>query len=178
MLDNRIALLRKIRDEVRDYLFTESNKVFKSVTNYLLGKWAQPEDMLVDILADLKSAEQVAKVQPKVQPTLVPEPLSFARVAASRPDPLAKSQKRQNIVVLKPKDGSKIDTSESVKEIIFKKVIPTLKRVRVRNVRKVRDKGVLIEADSEADLQAIRKTVAKQAETIKVDEPRKIGPNS
>lgn len=170
--DEKLVKLRTLRDELNVFLFNDSNKVTRSAIGYILAKWNQTEDFLTDTLADLKVPRAVGPEERVAVPTHVTPAMTFAKVAASRPDPMARVRKL-NVVILKPKQGSKI---EGVKERVISALMPVMTNIKVWNIRKIRDRGVFVETESEKDLQAMKEGIEEHIKDIQVGDPRKIGP--
>lgn len=105
--------------------------------------------------------------------------MTYSSVAAR---PLAvtgtnkKPVKKATVVLIRPKEECKLDTSEQIKEQLVKMVLPALKSVRVRNIRKTRERGLIIETDSVADLTKIKESAEIQSIGLNVVEPHKLGP--
>ncbi|XP_017794532.1 PREDICTED: uncharacterized protein LOC108576113 [Habropoda laboriosa] len=83
--------------------------------------------------------------------------------------------KKSQVVIIKPAISDSKDTSESVKEKIFEVLKENKKDLRIKQVRKIRNNGVLIEAGGEDDLKIIKE--AKFAKLgLKCEAPKMLNP--
>lgn len=91
-VDDKLVQLRSLRDQLSSFLFTETNKVTHNAISFILKKWRQTEDLLVDTLVDLKVAKERPALPEIPKAPLVPV-MSYASVAAKQADPMAKIRK-------------------------------------------------------------------------------------
>lgn len=108
--------------------------------------------------------------------------MSYSQVAAAAavPSPAQRIPERKstvnNVVIISPKIGSEIETSEGVKDSVLRTVMPKLSSVKVRNIRRLSDKRILVETDSARDKEKLEDYIKNNHSSVQAESPRKIGP--
>lgn len=98
-----------------------------------------------------------------------------ARSSAAASLESAKTTKR-HIVTVFPEQESKIADSEETKKAIISSMAPTKEKLRIVNVRKINNKGVLIETKTEEDLKNVIANDKLKAAGLTVGIPAKLRP--
>lgn len=174
--EDAVSKIRSIRDELRAFLLKDSSKVNKSVLAYVLSKWSETEDILMDVVAQKEQLKSKVEQNPKRTDPSVIQQMSYAGAVSMPPVPGGRRHQKSNVVILRPVDSGKYESSEKVKETVVSKVLRDMKTIKIKNIRKIRDKGLLIETETEKDLKLIQASKKINEEGLKIEEPRKIGP--
>ncbi|XP_076685800.1 uncharacterized protein LOC143377883 [Andrena cerasifolii] len=77
---------------------------------------------------------------------------------ASMPSKLAQEQASKparHVVTVYPKDNTKFNNSEETKMAIMSSVLPAKEKLKIRNVRKINNNGILIETATKDDLNTV-----------------------
>lgn len=183
MEEDKIADLRLLRDQIKRLVQGDPSKISKSTQKSLLEKWTMAEDLLMNTIVENKlMRKEIALLREfKERPAPVPAPQmrSFAdalKTSAKIPVPVTIPRPKPNVVILRPTPDGPIKTADEVKSYFVKEALPELKGVRIRNVRRVRNEGLLLETDRESDLRKVRERVDAGLKDVKVEEPKTIGP--
>lgn len=107
----------------------------------------------------------------KHQPTYA----EMLRTSAAANLETAKSQKK-HIVTIFPKENSKIEDSDETKKVIISSMAPTKEKLKIVNVRKISNRGVLIETKTEKDLRSVMENEKLRAAGLTVGVPAKLRP--
>ena len=170
-----IQRIQSERESLEDYLFTDTNKVSKSMSKFVLAKWSTLERQLYEQFVEAqkwKSAYEAIKGA-----TMQPKQTYAEKVmvkAPTVPKELIKSPK--TIVTVFPAEGTKITNSEQTKEIVMGSFKPVTDKLRIRNLRKIRNNGVLIETEGRNDLMQILQSKKLEEAGLKASLPSKKQP--
>lgn len=108
-----------------------------------------------------------------------PQPLSsYAEKLKSNVVPSweeAKNMKR-HVITIFPQENSAIADSNETKQTIISNVAPSKEKLKIINVRKINNKGVLIETKTEEDLKRVLENAKLKAAGLKAGLPAKIKP--
>lgn len=167
-----VRKVRKIRDELRGFLMKDPSKVTKAVIAFVLDKWSETEDILMDIVAEnselkVKSNQLEGKATPQ---------LSYASAVGLPQIPGRKIMQKKPNVVIKLTEVGKYESSDKVKEVMVSRVLKDMRTIKIRNIRKVRENGLLIETETEKDLQLIQGNGKLRETGLKAEEPKRVGP--
>ena len=184
---DEISAMRDVSNKLRKFLFTESNRVSKSVSEFTLKCVSDLEEQMIRMIAKnerllgrLDECEkQMREREARVNETFasVAGKTAGVNVSAAKQAVSMKgtARERSYAVVVKPKDDSVKLSSEQVKECVMKNVSADL-NIRVKAVRKTRSGGLAIEAASESELKMLSECKKFGELGLKVEPPRKIGP--
>lgn len=105
-----------------------------------------------------KLTQQIQKFEKQPQKTQVSQP-TFAEIVQKQ---LRKTdqinitkRKPQNIVIIKPRSDKVIKSSEQTRASIMKSIDPERDGINIQNMRKIGGNGILIETNTEEELQKI-----------------------
>lgn len=82
----------------------------------------------------------------------------------------------KHIVTVFPQEESDIKSSDDTKSVIYSNVIPTKDKLKIRNVRKINNNGILVETETAQDLENVLKNEKLQSAGLKVGLPIKKRP--
>ena len=80
-----------------------------------------------------------------------------------------------HVVLIRPAEGQGTKSSEETKERLMQSLDPRTESVRIKNVRKTNNNGLVVETASKADLEKLKICVGRE-QTLKVEEPGRRGP--
>lgn len=169
---------KSVREKLTSYLMNDSSKISKSQARMILKYVVDLEQIVIDALVDCKSASRALNLMKKEGITdhrMTYSQVAATNIAAVPKVPLPKTY-ANSVLIVKSKEGSNIDSSEGVKDQVLKTVMPKLGSVKVRNIRRLRDKKILIETDSVNDKELIKNFINEQKGPVLAESPRKIGP--
>lgn len=185
-----IRRMKSVSEKLRKFLFTESNRISKGASEFILNTVGEYEEHMMRLIG--KNAKLQGKIE-ECERSVMSRGMSsvdksYASVVGrgnvksvsdmrdSNMEVSDRSVKdRSFAVVVKSKDMNVKMTSEQVKDKVMREVSKGL-NVRVRAVRKTRSGGIVIETVSEAEVGRISECRKFNEIGLKVETPRKIGP--
>lgn len=164
--------------EVVEYITDVKKKVNKEASNILLPKIYQLKAMLDVTLQTLAIREgeiRALKTKDQTQSKDEIPKVTFAQVAKRTEKGKQKEvQPPKKVVLAYPeKDGQ---TSDETKALIQDKCHPTEEGWKVKNFRRIRGGGMLIEAGDEQTLTKIKNSQRLKEIGLRIEEPKKRGP--
>lgn len=104
-------------------------------------------------------------------------PLSYARVAASggAPELVPVKKKKDQKILVKPKNIEECGNSEEVKMLLQKELDSCKNEIRVKFIRKLKNKAILMELNDTKDMEIIKKKLESSDKLTHVV-PGRIGP--
>lgn len=82
----------------------------------------------------------------------------------------------RNVVTVFPVEGTSIANSDQTKERVMGSIKPVTEKLKIRNLRKIRNNGVLIETETREDLELILKSKKLEEAGLKAGLPNKMLP--
>lgn len=86
------------------------------------------------------------------------------------------SKAPRHIVTVFPKEGSKIQDSDGTRQAICTKVAPVKEKLKIKALKRISNKGVLIETETKEDLESVLKDERLQSAGLMVTFPAKKRP--
>ncbi|CAK9796337.1 Uncharacterized 50 kDa protein in type I retrotransposable element R1DM [Anthophora quadrimaculata] len=183
--------MRGISAKLRKYVFTESNRVSKVTSEFLLGCVSEYEEQMMRLvrknerlqgrLDECKERErqnECERMSRVASYASVAGMTGVGGVSGERRDGVSvrgKSKEKSFAVVVKARDANVKMTSEQVKEKIMKDVSGQL-NVCVKALRRTRAGGVAIEAATARDMKLLQECKRFEDVGLKVELPKKVGP--
>ncbi|XP_067206978.1 uncharacterized protein [Linepithema humile] len=177
-----IEYVSKQREELEKFLFLESNKITRPAIKYVLEKWRLMEAKMIELIA--KQSQMSEKIE-----VLKKEKMSnnnketYAEITQNKYSITKKDKdvnkyknKADRIIIIKPKENKENVTIEEIKSKFFETIKGRKDDIRINNIRKTRDNGILIETEDREDITVIKKMDLDKAE-LKTETPRKVGPS-
>lgn len=130
------------------------------------------EAMDATLSSVVKTIKELNKAQ-KLQPQMTYSEKLKQNTAATLE--AAKHAKR-HVVTIFPAENSKIADSSETKQTIFSAVAPTKDKLKIVNVRRINNKGVLIETKTEQDLKNVLDNTKLKAAGLTAGLPAKLKP--
>lgn len=81
-----------------------------------------------------------------------------------------------NVVLIRPKDTKKFETSEETKKALTKLVSPKEENLQIRNVRRAQGNGLIVETAKSSNVEALLKNEKLRSAGLIVDVPMKKSP--
>ena len=81
----------------------------------------------------------------------------------------------RHVVFIRPAEGQEMKSSDETKERLMQSFDPRTENVRIRNVRKTRDNGLVVETASKEDMEKFVTCVTREA-TLRTEQPGKRKP--
>lgn len=170
----------KIRRELTAFVLGEGNKVNKSAAGFILEAFGCMEGIVQDLLernarlegrlherGDLESVLYRATVSPVK---------TYATATVAAPVSTGKrGQPTNNILIVRPENEADMSSSEDVKKEVVKMLQPRLSHIRVRNIRKLKDKSVVVELASEQEARQVEDEIGRNVR-LKAKKPTTIKP--
>ncbi|CAK9820511.1 Uncharacterized 50 kDa protein in type I retrotransposable element R1DM [Anthophora quadrimaculata] len=121
---------------------------------------------------DAKIGGAIAKIL-QIESNTIKPALSYAEKVKVRSNvvPQKAIQPPRNVITVYPAENSTIKDSEETKKAIVGSMIPAKEKLKIRNVRKINNKGILIETQTPEDLQNLLKSQKLETAGLKVGLP-------
>lgn len=170
---NKLEEVRKERASLEEFLFNDNNKISKSAIKYILSKWMLLEGKLQEeILESEKLRSTYQELQKPVKTTTyaqaVSAPWSELKIKATKTT-------TQSILLIKPKNDTDKRDNEEIKSDFCKLLEKQKSKIKFKSIRKMRNKGLVAELDSENDMKIIQDSELNKIE-LKAEIPTKSGP--
>lgn len=127
----------------------------------------QIEKSVITKMSEIKDACSSHVIQPTYAEKVKVKSLSV-------PQSMVKSPR--NVVTVYPAEGTLINTSDQTKERVMGSIKPVTEKLKIRNLRKIRNNGVLIETETREDLTLILKSKKLEEAGLKAGLPNKLLP--
>lgn len=176
-----LEAIRRERTELEEFLFNESNKVNKVAIKYILAKWSLLEGKLQDEILEKE------KLQVAYQITQKTACRSYSRIVSAGPLTIGQSDAQpkfakknikedHEIVLIKPMQDTDQRNNEEIKSAVLNKLEEVKSKLKVRNIRQMRNKGLIIEVKDKKDLNIIGQIGLEQI-SLRAEKPGKIDPS-
>lgn len=169
-----------IKRELTAFVLGDNNKVNKSAANHILDAFACMETIVQELIEKNARLEgrlhERDDVEKLVYRASTPPPKSASDVVRRREDNAPRrAESKKNVIVVRPDNDASMDNSEEVKKEIVKTLKTKIKDIRVKNLRKLRDKSVVMELATDRDLRVVEEEINKN-DKLKVKRPAVIRP--
>lgn len=180
MSEDDLEQVRRIGQCIREGIFKETNKVSKTMCEFIMTKVAEYEFFINKMIAKNERLKgQLSGMREYRKEYMKGEGVDMYGVSIGMSEGRGRVcghsegsvGKRSYAVVVRGNDMN----SEQVKESVLTNVKPVV-NVRVKAVRKVRNGGVAIETVSEKERDVLTRCPRFQKAGLKVELPKKIGP--
>ncbi|XP_053993909.1 uncharacterized protein LOC128884518 [Hylaeus volcanicus] len=170
---------RKEREELEAYLFNDANKLTKSAIQFILSKWGILENRLQNEILE-KEKLLVRNEEIKSKPTMTYAQVTSRGVGLAPPRVSTvgtprKEKSTSQILIVKAVNDKDNRSSEELKNQVTQALESKRKDLRVRNIRQLRNKGVLLELESKKDVDIV-KGVGLDGRGLSVAAPKKLDP--
>lgn len=161
-----VEMMRDIKGRLHSYIFSDSCKVNGSIKQTVLDYFTEVDGVVAKLIGENAKPEQRLERQEKDREQFVNRTmpsLSFAEVAASRSvmNLPIKPKMGDNALIVRSKDNFKGKNSDDVKNSLFAELKDKKGEIRIRAVRKLKDKAVIMEMDSKQDLEQVVECISK-----------------
>ncbi|XP_017795321.1 PREDICTED: uncharacterized protein LOC108576773 [Habropoda laboriosa] len=121
---------------------------------------------------DAKIGGAIAKIL-EIESNTGKSALSYAEKVKVRSNvvPQTAIKPPRNVITVYPSENSTIKDSEETKKAIVSSMTPAKEKLKIRNVRKINNKGILIETETPEDLQHLLRNQKLEAVGLKVGLP-------
>lgn len=177
-----IEYVSKQREELEKFLFLESNKISRPAIKYILEKWRLMETRMTELISKQSQLNEKIETLSKEKMTTKNKE-SYAEITQIKERFTKKDKNRDKyknkadrIIIIKPKDNKENTTIEEIKNKFLETIKSRRDDIRINNIRKTREKGILIETEDREDITMIKKMDLDKVE-LKTELPRKVGPS-
>nr|XP_022908755.1 uncharacterized protein LOC111420084 [Onthophagus taurus] len=166
--------MRAVKRDLQQFLINDPAKLSKNTRINILERFNKVEELFQEMVIESQVNKRLIEdLKMKINlPAVVAAP-SFARVVSSRVQP---ETEEKNVIIIRGKEESMLNNSELVKKAVCDEMVKGLKTVKIRNLRKIRDNGVVIETETKEDLEIIKRSGKLTEMGLKVEAPKKSGP--
>lgn len=168
--------IRKERKELERYLFSDNNKISKPAIKFILEKWLTLETKLQDQVLEIERLKAIKQ-------TVDTPALSYSRVVRTpgriAPSSVTPEKKKENfeVLLIKPNDeeADKRNNNE-LKNDIIKKLKNVEHKLKVKNMRQLKKKGMVLEVQSDKDVEMINGCDLSSI-GLRIERPKKMNPS-
>lgn len=171
----------KVRQELEDFVFNESNKVSKNVIKFIFSKWAILETKVGEEIVEKekwKSAYQSLTTKPSYADVAM-SGVSFKESGVRGTAPETKRReisKSHEVVIIKPEKEEDIRTNEEIKTQVLQEFEGIKSKLKIKGIRQMRRKGIVIEVDDKKDAELIKRANLDR-KGLKIEEPQRVLPS-
>lgn len=160
-----IEYVSKQREELEKFLFLESNKISRPAIKYILEKWRLMETRMTELISKQSQINEKIETLSKEKMTTKNKE-SYAEITQIKERFTKKDKNRDKyknkadrIIIIKPKDNKENTTIEEIKNKFLETIKSRRDDIRINNIRKTREKGILIETEDREDITMIKKWI-------------------
>lgn len=171
-----------IKNEMTNYcLLNDESGITSNQARYLLKNVS----VLTEIVSQLatENARLLGRLEERVNLLGTASGTSYAdklRSNIPKVPALSKVNKAikspQQIVIIRPSEAMNCKSSEDTKKELMKTIDPKRSKIHVKNLRKIRDNGILIETETKYDLAKIAASSDLKERGFKIERPGKKEP--
>lgn len=178
--EERSQVLRHTRQELEEFLFNDS-KINLCSKQHILKLFQRMETVVQEVNFEnikLKKEVEILRKNKINLPSMVKQirmPQFSEVVRSGIAGKEVRPIKANNKIIIKPKEGDKYKDGNGVKDGIFQELKECSKSLKVRGIRRLRDKSVLLELDDEKGLEVVKQKMEK-SKNFQTSEPGKIYP--
>jgi len=180
--DPKEEIQSDLRAELESFLFNDTNKINKQAIKFIMNKWNALESRLYEVRMENNKLKGRLEERQMIKETNLPGSTlptqwrSYASVVApGTRDVPPKSGMQQSILLIKPEKETDVRNNDEIKEGFCRMLEKQKSKIRIKSIRKMRNKGLVAEFDSENDIKIVRETDLSKI-GLKADTPTKSGP--
>lgn len=175
-----------MRKELENFIYTESNKINRNATKFIMSKWMELEQKLYKAEMDnqrlrgrldvQQSKNEIDTIQNKTTPSY--SEITKKQLLTPRTGGSNEIEVPPVVLFIKPVNEavSEKKSNDDIKESVYKVLKDSKDRIKIRNMRKMRGKGLVMELDSEEDLEIIKRLELNR-EGLRAEPPKKFQPS-
>jgi len=176
--------IKEEREVLKAFLFNDNNKVNKIAIKFILSKWAVLESKLQsEIIVRKKLAAVVREMEYKKKYTYA----QTARMSATAPAtgefvgtterrPRKEKKEDYEVILIKPEKIEDKRTNDEIKTQVTKLLKDKRNKLKVRNIKQLRNKGIVMEVNSQADVDIINRSNLENVGLV-ITAPKKLDPS-
>lgn len=172
-----------LRGELKTFLYNDINKVNRNVIKFIMSKWSELESRLHSM--ELENGRLTGKVEilekvvkERTAKEHVPV-MSYAAMTAKRSIPplssiMRSARKTSAVQLIRPKGETETKNNDEIKESVCKMLKPYKYKLKIKSLRKMKNKGLILEIDSNKDVEIVRE-IKLETIGLRTEAPRKTG---
>ncbi|XP_023210405.1 uncharacterized protein LOC111613288 [Centruroides sculpturatus] len=176
-----LSSLRGIVSDLQATCLDRDNKITKQAAEKVLDHVGAIQDLILNFLTEHERLQgkfdrQLKLMAQKPQPQV---PASFAEVTKrgiQRHNKTDGSHKTQKVMFVRPEDPGGIKDSDELKAKFMKSIDPRKDRIRFRQIRKLRNKSLLLEVENDDDIEKILRNKKLRESGLKAEQQSKRNP--
>lgn len=154
--------VKSVRSDLEKYIFNENHKVNNQAKQVILGMFAKVEDLVNQLHVDNTNLlTKVDLLKNNVQSNL-PLPMSYAEVAKSVMN-IPENKKKEFKLIIKPRNDNECIDSDQVKRTLIRELDSEKDNLRIKGIKKLKDKAVVLELDNSMDLDVVKNKLGESA---------------
>lgn len=181
--ENRNKEVLQLRKDMETFLFNDSSKISKTAIQYIMSKWSELESKLYfaenennKLRGKLEEQNKYIKNNIFSQQKL-PAP-DYATIASKRPmvnkNP-SRPESNPIVLLIKPRKDTEMRNNDEIKQNLINMLKPEVNKIKIRNLRKMKRKGLVLELEGEKDVEVLKRVDLSKID-LKIEAPRKQGP--
>lgn len=170
-----------IKEELTDYCLDSESLISQDQARYLLKHISVLTDIVRKI--SMENCRLLGRLEERGNSSGNVPGTSYAdkvRSSTQKVPALSKVNRpiksTQQVVIIRPSEAMKCKSSDDTKKEVMKFIDPKRDKIHVKNLRKIRDNGILIETESKYDLAKIATSADLKKHGFKIERPGKKEP--
>ncbi|XP_076182708.1 uncharacterized protein LOC143154527 [Ptiloglossa arizonensis] len=180
-----------LRKEIESFMFNDTNKISKTAIKFIMAKWSLLEASFNAVnlkCAKLKGRLEEKEREKEVKPPAPAKP-SFTFADAAKAPAKKGTPKRDAgkpgeisvrppslVLLVKPDKEDDKRTNDELKTTFFGKISKHSREIKIRNTRKMRHKGLVVEVESSVDEDILSKAELGKV-GLHIERPKKMNPS-
>lgn len=177
-MNKNIKEIQEERAKLEAFLLDDSNKVTKTAIKFILEKWSVLENKMQNIVLEneiLKTKNQMMDAQKTSYAQMASRPAASTPLGLSILEK-AKVKDDYETILLKPDKDCDNRNNEELKKDVMCKLNETSKKLKIRNIRQMKQKGIIVQVSSKKDVDLIQKSDLGSI-GLKIEKPKKVNPS-
>lgn len=176
--DTTLEEIRRERASLEEFLFNENNKINKNTVKFILNKWSILEGKLQDEILERErisaNYQCIKEVKEKTYSQAVRSGSQWCGPTGSMADGALRTS--SEVVLLKPVDEKDVRSNDEIKLAVIKHLNGIKTKLKVKNIRHMRQKGIIVEVKSKDDAELIQ-NIDMNSVGLKVEKPKRTCPS-
>lgn len=170
------------RKSLEEFLFNESNKITRSAIKLVLEKWGvlenrlQREIMEKEILKEKCKILESTNVRTYAQVASTEGRLGREATSVKGKEKVLRKKPSGEVIIIRPEKEEDKRNNDEIKREVLDKLTSVRNKLKVKNIRQSRKKGLVVELNSNADIEVFRSCKLDKI-GLKIDKPKRLNPS-
>lgn len=180
--DLDVEIIRMKRTELENFMFNDANKISRTAMKFILEKWNDLEARMFEIKLENEKLKTIIEEKNKIEKTeqsnIPIQPLTYAQAVTDfRGSRRRKIGNQSAVVIIGPQEDNAEVDNEQIKKTTIEILERKNKTIKVKNLKKSKNKGVILELDDEKEVEKIE-SADFESKGLKIRRPKKNFPTA